>query len=128
MAYHNFLSFKFTSTARLELALLGFSRASTPIFKLTIVAMLDCVNAIEHAQSWDNPLLSCMELSSESTSSVSNVDSYIGVTVTQRFNYIEQPDILASFFWHYAHLNPCQRGYHTSVSPAPTVDLQDDVE
>jgi hypothetical protein len=45
-------------------------------------------------------------------------------TVTRSFNYIKEPHILASFFWRYAHLNPSQRGYDTSVSPASPVDLQ----
>jgi hypothetical protein len=28
-----------------------------------------------------------------------------GATVTQSFDYIQQPDLLAHFFWRYAHLN-----------------------
>jgi len=47
-----------------------------------------------------------------------------GATVTRSFNYIEQPDILAHFFWRYAHLNHSQRGYDTSVSPASPENLQ----
>ena len=47
-----------------------------------------------------------------------------GATVTRSFNYIKQPHILADFFWRYAHLNPSQRGYDTSVSPASPEDLQ----
>ena len=49
-----------------------------------------------------------------------------GATVTRRFNHIDQPDILACFFWHYAHLGPLQRGYDTSVLPAPPADPLDD--
>jgi hypothetical protein len=41
-----------------------------------------------------------------------------GATVTQNFDYIKEPHILASFFWRYAHLNHSQRGYDASVSPA----------
>ena len=47
-----------------------------------------------------------------------------GATVTQSFNYIKEPHILAHFFWRYAHLNHSQRGYDTSVSPASPEDLQ----
>ena len=47
-----------------------------------------------------------------------------GATVTRSFDYIKQPHILADFFWRYAHLNPSQRGYDTSVSPASPEDLQ----
>src|ERR1700685_551515 len=47
-----------------------------------------------------------------------------GATVTQSFDYIKQPSILANFFWRYAHLDPCLRGHDTSVSPASPVDLQ----
>jgi Fungal protein kinase len=47
-----------------------------------------------------------------------------GATVTRSFDYIEQPDVLAHFFWRYAHLNHSQRGYDTSVSQASPEDLQ----
>jgi hypothetical protein len=47
-----------------------------------------------------------------------------GATVTRSFDYIEQPHILAHFFWRYAHLNHSQRGYDTSVSQASPEDLQ----
>jgi hypothetical protein len=47
-----------------------------------------------------------------------------GATVTQSFDYIKEPHILASFFWRYAHLNQSQRGYDASVSPASPEDLQ----
>jgi len=47
-----------------------------------------------------------------------------GATVTQSFDYIKQPHILANFFWRYAHLNHRQRRYDTSVSPASPEDLQ----
>ena len=47
-----------------------------------------------------------------------------GATVTQSFDYIKEPHILASFFWRYAHLNQNQRGYDGSVSPASPEDLQ----
>ena len=47
-----------------------------------------------------------------------------GATVTQSFNYIRNPHILAYFFWRYSHLNPSQRGYDTSVSPVSPADLE----
>jgi len=47
-----------------------------------------------------------------------------GATVTESFDYIKQPDILARFFWRYSHLNHSQCGYDTSVSPASPEDLQ----
>ena len=47
-----------------------------------------------------------------------------GATVTESFDYIKQPDILARFFWRYSHLNHSQCGYNTSVSPASPEDLQ----
>ena len=47
-----------------------------------------------------------------------------GATVTQSFDYIKQPSILANFFWRYAHLDLRLRGHDTSVSPASPVDLQ----
>jgi Fungal protein kinase len=47
-----------------------------------------------------------------------------GATVTQSFDYIKEPHILASFFWRYAHLNQNQRGYDASVSLASPEDLQ----
>ena len=47
-----------------------------------------------------------------------------GATVTESFDYIEQPDVLAHFFWRYAHLNHSQRGHDTSVSQASPEDLQ----
>ena len=46
------------------------------------------------------------------------------MTVTHSFDYIQQPDILAHFFWRYAHLNHSQRGYNTSISQASLEDLQ----
>ena len=47
-----------------------------------------------------------------------------GATVTQSFNYIKELHILAHFLWHYAHLNPSQRRYDTSVSLVSPADLQ----
>ena len=47
-----------------------------------------------------------------------------GATVTQSFNYIKEPHLLAHFFWRYAHLNHSQREYDTSLSPASPEDLQ----
>jgi hypothetical protein len=38
-----------------------------------------------------------------------------GATVTQRFDYIKQPQLLAGFFWRYEHLDHHQQGYDTSV-------------
>jgi Fungal protein kinase len=43
-----------------------------------------------------------------------------GATVTERFNYIQQPHLLAGFFWRYNHLDPRQQGYDTSVSSIDT--------
>ena len=45
-------------------------------------------------------------------------------TFTQSFNYIHQPDLLAHFFWLYAHLNHSQCGYDTSISQVSPEDLQ----
>jgi hypothetical protein len=50
-----------------------------------------------------------------------------GATVTQSFDYIQQPDILAHFFLRSAHLNHSQRGYDTSVSQASPEDPTDSV-
>ena len=44
--------------------------------------------------------------------------------VTQSFNYIKDPHILAHLFWCYAHLNHSQHRYDTSISPASQEDLQ----
>ena len=45
-------------------------------------------------------------------------------TVIRSFDCIKEAHILAYFFWHYAHLNPSQRGYDTSVSLVSPADLQ----
>jgi len=47
-----------------------------------------------------------------------------GTTVTWSFDYIEQPHILAHFFWCYTHLNHSQCGYDTSIPQASLEDLQ----
>jgi Fungal protein kinase len=47
-----------------------------------------------------------------------------GATVTRRFNYDSQPQILTDFFWRYTHLDRRQRGYDTSVSQASSDDVQ----
>src|SRR5882762_11041234 len=47
-----------------------------------------------------------------------------GATVTGRFDYIKEPQLLAGFFWRYAHLDRSQQGYDTSVSLATPEDIQ----
>jgi hypothetical protein len=47
-----------------------------------------------------------------------------GATVTRRFDYIKEPQLLAGFFWRYAHLDHSQQGYDTSVSLATPEDIQ----
>lgn len=39
-----------------------------------------------------------------------------GAIVTQSFNYLKQPHILADFFWWYSHLDCHQQGYDLTVS------------
>src|SRR5882762_3345998 len=47
-----------------------------------------------------------------------------GATVTGRFDYIKEPQLLAGFFWRYAHLDRSQQGYDTSVSSATIEDIR----
>ena len=47
-----------------------------------------------------------------------------GATVTRWFNYNQQPQTLADFFWRYTRLNRRQRGYDTSVTSASPDDIQ----
>ena len=39
-----------------------------------------------------------------------------GAVVSSRFNYVENPEILAEFFWMYNHMPPVRRGWDASVS------------
>ncbi|KAA1467113.1 hypothetical protein DENSPDRAFT_832091 [Dentipellis sp. KUC8613] len=41
-----------------------------------------------------------------------------GAIVTERFNFVENPEPLLEFLWRFNHLSPEQRGMDTSVSPA----------
>jgi hypothetical protein len=47
-----------------------------------------------------------------------------GATITRRFNYDSQPQILTDFFWRYTHLDCRQRGYDTSVSSASSTTIK----
>jgi hypothetical protein len=47
-----------------------------------------------------------------------------GATVTRHFDYIKQPQLLAGFFWRYAHLDRSQQGYDASISSATLQDIQ----
>ena len=47
-----------------------------------------------------------------------------GATVTRRFNYIDEPHLLAGFFWRYDHLDRRQQGHDTSVSSLTSEDIQ----
>jgi hypothetical protein len=47
-----------------------------------------------------------------------------GATVTRRFDYIKEPQLLAGFFWRYAHLDRSQQGYDASVSSATLEYIQ----
>ncbi|KAI8968104.1 hypothetical protein BD414DRAFT_511137 [Trametes punicea] len=40
---------------------------------------------------------------------------HAGVVTTKKFNYKEEPEKLAEFFWRFARLSPAQRGHDTSV-------------
>lgn len=43
-----------------------------------------------------------------------------GAVVSDRFDYMEQPWILAEFFWQYSHMSDAERGWDMSVSaPQP---------
>lgn len=39
-----------------------------------------------------------------------------GSAVTDRFNFVEHPEILAKFLWYYNFMSPARRGWDTSVS------------
>lgn len=39
-----------------------------------------------------------------------------GAIVTKKFNYVEEPEKLAKFFWHFVRLSDAQRGHDTSVT------------
>ncbi|KAA1467096.1 hypothetical protein DENSPDRAFT_227079 [Dentipellis sp. KUC8613] len=41
-----------------------------------------------------------------------------GAIVTERFNFVENPEPLVEFLWRFNHLSPEERGMDTSVSPA----------
>jgi hypothetical protein len=47
-----------------------------------------------------------------------------GATVTWHFDYINNADNLATFFWRYALLDRRQHGYNTSVLAALPADIQ----
>jgi hypothetical protein len=51
-------------------------------------------------------------------------DSFVGIAAARLLPYIQEPHILAHFFWRCAHINHTQRGYDTSVLPVSPVDLQ----
>ncbi|KAH7884228.1 hypothetical protein F5I97DRAFT_1957019 [Phlebopus sp. FC_14] len=44
-----------------------------------------------------------------------------GVVVTRRFNYIENPGLLAGFFWRFSHLSAQERGTDESVEAADSL-------
>lgn len=41
-----------------------------------------------------------------------------GAIVSDRFNYVEQPTILAKFLWAYNHMSPAQRGWDETATMA----------
>lgn len=41
-----------------------------------------------------------------------------GAVVTERFNYIDKPELLAEFFWRFAHLSDVQRGWDPTATLA----------
>jgi hypothetical protein len=45
-----------------------------------------------------------------------------GAVVSARFDYLQQPRLLANFFWRYSHLDPSVQGYD------PTVSIPSDAE
>ena len=47
-----------------------------------------------------------------------------GCIVSSVFNFHEQPEILASFFWSYAHLSQKQRGYDPTVKRASLEEIK----
>ncbi|KAI0075719.1 hypothetical protein K474DRAFT_1646223 [Panus rudis PR-1116 ss-1] len=48
-----------------------------------------------------------------------------GVIVSSVVNYIENPRILAEFFWRYSHMSPTERGFDPCVVPASDADRRD---
>ncbi|KAH7886496.1 hypothetical protein F5I97DRAFT_1926749 [Phlebopus sp. FC_14] len=44
-----------------------------------------------------------------------------GVVVSRRFNYIEDPSLLADFFWRFSHLSPDHRGIDRFIDPEPSL-------
>ncbi|CAL1708927.1 unnamed protein product [Somion occarium] len=47
-----------------------------------------------------------------------------GCIVSDLFNFLEEPDILADFFWRYAHLTREGRGFDPTVVPASTAEAK----
>ena len=47
-----------------------------------------------------------------------------GCIVSALFNFHEHPEILASFFWSYAHLSQKQRGYDPTVKRASLEEIK----
>ena len=40
---------------------------------------------------------------------------HVGAMVSERFDYIQEPRLLAEFLWRFAHMDDAQRGWDTSV-------------
>ncbi|KAH7884221.1 hypothetical protein F5I97DRAFT_1968348 [Phlebopus sp. FC_14] len=49
-----------------------------------------------------------------------------GVVVTRRFNYIENPGLLAGFFWRFSHLSAQGRGTDESVEAADSLPPEEE--
>ncbi|KAG8214845.1 hypothetical protein J3R82DRAFT_10007 [Butyriboletus roseoflavus] len=41
----------------------------------------------------------------------------IGVVVTEEFDYMEKPELMARFFWNFSHLTDEQRGHDLFRTP-----------
>ena len=41
---------------------------------------------------------------------------HAGAAVSQRFSYVEQPELVARFFWRFAHMTDSQRGWDATVT------------
>ncbi|CAL1708966.1 unnamed protein product [Somion occarium] len=47
---------------------------------------------------------------------------HAGCTVSDKFDYVEEPDILLEFFWCYARLTREERGFDPTVVPASAAE------
>ncbi|KAF8836850.1 hypothetical protein BDN67DRAFT_261607 [Paxillus ammoniavirescens] len=49
------------------------------------------------------------------------------VVVTEQFDYVENPEVMANFFWKFSHLPPALRGRDMSVVPELEADVEERV-